>query len=145
MERLYARKVLNLLHLTEFTILVEYIEVVVPVVYSIYVVAMSYFPNRIYYAQLAYMDADNLQNTLSNVLLYSFLEFVSLVVLAVFLRRTMEYSPVNQLAFVLRTQWKMVQSKLVLWVVYVVQSSLVHFGADYSFQFAWLKANPGSS
>ncbi|KAF1778561.1 hypothetical protein GQ600_17647 [Phytophthora cactorum] len=114
MERLYARKVLNLLHLTEFTILVEYIEVVVPVVYSIYVVAMSYFPNRIYYAQLAYMDADNLQNTLSNVLLYSFLEFVSLVVLAVFLRRTMEYSPVNQLAFVLRTQWKMVQSKLVL-------------------------------
>ncbi|KAG6975045.1 hypothetical protein JG687_00000068 [Phytophthora cactorum] len=33
MERLYARKVLNLLHLTEFTILVEYIEVVVPVVY----------------------------------------------------------------------------------------------------------------
>ncbi|KAG6977760.1 hypothetical protein JG688_00000006 [Phytophthora aleatoria] len=74
------------------------------------------------------MDADNLQNTLSNVLLYSFHEFVSLVVLAVFLRRTMEYSPVNQLAFVLRTQWKMVQSKLVLWVVYVVQSSLVHFG-----------------
>ncbi|EEY66198.1 nipped-B-like protein [Phytophthora infestans T30-4] len=36
MERLYARKVLNLLHLTEFTILVEYIEVVVPVVYLLH-------------------------------------------------------------------------------------------------------------
>ncbi|KUF64627.1 hypothetical protein AM587_10016904 [Phytophthora nicotianae] len=88
MERLYARKVLNLLRLTEFTILVEYIEVVVPIVYSIYVVAMSYFPNRIYYTQLAHMDADKLQSTLSNVILYSFLEFISLVVLILFLRRT---------------------------------------------------------
>ncbi|ETL36978.1 hypothetical protein L916_11134 [Phytophthora nicotianae] len=145
MERLYARKVLNLLRLTEFTILVEYIEVVVPIVYSIYVVAMSYFPNRIYYTQLAHMDADKLQSTLSNVILYSFLEFISLVVLILFLRRTVGFSPANQLAFVLRTQWKMVQSKLVLWVVYVVQSSLVHFGADYSFQFAWLKANPATT
>ncbi|KAF4135783.1 hypothetical protein GN958_ATG15007 [Phytophthora infestans] len=130
MERLYARKVLNLLHLTEFTILVEYIEVVVPVVYSIYVVAMSFFPNRIYYTQLAHMDADNLQSTLSNVLLYSFLEFISLIVLCLFLWKTVEFVPTCQLAFVLRTQWRMVQSKLVLWVVYVVQSSLVHFGTS---------------
>ncbi|OWZ15638.1 hypothetical protein PHMEG_00010690 [Phytophthora megakarya] len=125
LERQYARKVLNLLHLTEFTILIEYIEVIVPVVYSIYVVAMSYLPNRVYYAQLAYMDVES---TLSNVLLYSFLEFLSLILLTTFLRKTMEYSPTHQLAFVLRTQWKMVQSTLVLWVVYVVQSSLVHFG-----------------
>ncbi|POM68791.1 Hypothetical protein PHPALM_14999, partial [Phytophthora palmivora] len=127
MERQYARKVLNLLHLTEFTILIEYIEVIVPVVYSIYVVAMSYLPNRVYYEQLAYMDVDKLQSTLANVLLYSFLELLSLVVLTAFLRKTMEYSPVHQLAFVLWTQWKMVQSKLILWVVYVVQSSLIHF------------------
>eukprot|EP00644_Phytophthora_capsici_P000072 jgi/Phyca11/99821/e_gw1.4.1057.1 len=139
MERLYARKVLNLLHLTEFTILVEYIEVIVPVVYSIYVIAMSYLPNRVYYAQLADMNTEKLQSTLSNVLLYSLLEFISLVVLTVFLRKTLKFSPVHQLAFVLRSQWKMVQSKLVLWVLYVVQSSLVHFGADYTFQFAWLK------
>ncbi|KAJ8533462.1 hypothetical protein ON010_g13792 [Phytophthora cinnamomi] len=33
MERLYARKMLNLLYLVEFTILIEYIEVIVPVVY----------------------------------------------------------------------------------------------------------------
>ncbi|KAK1947921.1 Sister chromatid cohesion protein SCC2 [Phytophthora citrophthora] len=127
MERLYARKVLNLLHLTEFTILVEYIEVIVPIVYSIYVVAMSYLPNRVYYAQLANMNNEKLQSTLSNVLLYSLLEFISLIVLTIFLRRTMEFSPVHQLAFVLRTQWKMVQSKLVLWVLYVVQSSLGEF------------------
>ncbi|KAE8954968.1 hypothetical protein PR001_g32284, partial [Phytophthora rubi] len=129
---------LNLLHLVEFTILIEYIEVIVPVVYSIYVATMSYLPNRVYYAQLANMDADKLRSTLSNVLLYGFLEFVSLIVLTVILQKTMKYSPVHQLAFVLRNQWRMVQSKLVLWVVYVVQSSLVHFGADYSFQFVWL-------
>lgn len=36
MERLYARKMLNLLYLVEFTILIEYIEVIVPVVYCTY-------------------------------------------------------------------------------------------------------------
>ncbi|RLN71616.1 hypothetical protein BBJ28_00007500 [Nothophytophthora sp. Chile5] len=90
---------------------------------------MSYLPNRIYYPQLAHMDTDGLRKTLSNVLLYGLLEFLSILVLDYVLRKSMRYSPVSQLAFVLQTQWKMVQSKLVLWVLYVVQSSLVHFGA----------------
>jgi hypothetical protein len=117
---------------------------------------MTSFPNRVYYPELKAMDADGLQNTLFNVLLYALLELISLVLLDIVLRRLVQFSPVSQLAFVLRTQWKMVQSKLVLWVLYVVQSSLVHCGtclvpfivshtavahllrADYSFKFAWL-------
>jgi hypothetical protein len=74
------------------------------------------------------MDASNLQRTLSNVLLYSLLEFVSLALLSTALQKTMKHSPAHQLAFVLRTQWKTVQSKLVLWVLYAVQSTLIHFG-----------------
>ncbi|ETP41514.1 hypothetical protein F442_11401 [Phytophthora nicotianae P10297] len=140
----YVHKVARLLHLVEFMILVEYTEVIVPVVYSIYVGAMSYLPNRVYYPQLADMGAAGLQSTLSNVLLYGFLEFISILVLEFVLRKSIKYSPVCQLGFVLRNQWKMVQSKLVLWVLYVVQSSLVHFGADYSFQFAWLHQSSNS-
>ncbi|OWZ22946.1 hypothetical protein PHMEG_0002247 [Phytophthora megakarya] len=89
---------------------------------------MSYLPNREFYPQLANMDAIGLRNTLSNVILYGFLELISIIVLEFVLRTAMKYSPVCQLGFVLQNQWKMVQSKLVLWVLYVVQSSLVHFG-----------------
>jgi hypothetical protein len=78
------------------------------------------------------MDADGLQNTLFNVLLYALLELISLVLLDIVLRRLVQFSPVSQLAFVLRTQWKMVQSKLVLWVLYVVQSSLVHCARHFT-------------
>ncbi|ETN07215.1 hypothetical protein F442_11412 [Phytophthora nicotianae P10297] len=89
---------------------------------------MSYLPNRIYYPELKDMDSDRLHQTLINVLLYSLLELISLVVLDVVLRRLVHFSPVSQLAFVLKTQWRM--------------SSLVHFGADYSFKFAWLRDPP---
>ncbi|ETM43509.1 hypothetical protein L914_11040 [Phytophthora nicotianae] len=68
---------------------------------------MSYLPNRIYYPELKDMDSDRLHQTLINVLLYSLLELISLVVLDVVLRRLVHFSPVSQLAFVLKTQWRM--------------------------------------
>lgn len=40
--------------------------------------------------------------------------------------------------FVLQPQWQLVQSKLVLWVVFSMQITIAHFGSYYSFQFAWL-------
>ncbi|GAB9475969.1 hypothetical protein Gpo141_00013044 [Globisporangium polare] len=54
------------------------------------------------------------------------------------LGKKLQISPIYQLTFVLETLWQLVQSKLILWVVFSVQTSLDHFGADSSFKFVWL-------
>lgn len=99
-------------------------------------------PNRAYYAQLKDVDQETLQRTIWSILTYAALEVISFVLLSAVLGRKLQISPLHQLAFVLQTQWQLVQSKLVLWVVFSVQTSLDHFGADYSFQFAWLQSKP---
>lgn len=129
---------LQLLHMTEFFVLVEYTEVMIPVLYCLYLLAMRHLPNRVYYAQLKNVDDTKLKQNIGNIMLYGLLELVSFLLLSWFLGRKLKISSIHQLAFVLERQWSMVQSKLILWVVLTVQSSLEHFGADYSFQFKWL-------
>lgn len=93
-----------------------------------YLFIMYHLPNRAYYEQIAKMDQAHLRNTLSNVLLYSGLQLVSLVILNYVLWRKMQFSVFRQLSFVLEKQWIQVQHKLVFWVFYNVQTSLQHFG-----------------
>ncbi|KAG6587375.1 uncharacterized protein IUM83_02999 [Phytophthora cinnamomi] len=66
------------------------------------------------------------------------LEFLSLVMALIVLKRTAGFSTLRQLAFVLETQASMVQSKLTTLFVYVMQVPLVHLGGDFSFKFAWI-------
>jgi hypothetical protein len=75
---------------------------------------------------------------LTNLAVYLLLEVGSLALLCSVLQRKLGFSPIKQLAFVLESQWHLVQSKLVLWVVFAVQSRLEHFGTDFSFRFDWL-------
>lgn len=124
----FVQKVTQLLFTSEFVVLIEYTEVIVPIIYSIYVVAAYHLENREYYAQLADMDAARLTTTVSNVLMYSGLELFSLLVMSSTLKRRLGIATFKQLSFVLEKQWKVVQAKLLLWFFYVVQSSLYHFG-----------------
>lgn len=100
---------------------------------------MSNLPNRAYYPQLQNVDSNTLGRKTGNVLVYASLEVLSFLFLVVIVHRKLKVSPVKQLAFVLVSQWQFVQSKLILWVVFSVQTTLQHFGVDYSFQFAWLR------
>lgn len=51
------------------------------------------------------------------------------------LRKKLQLSSTALLAFVLESQWKMVQSKLVIWIFYVIQSLLQHYGNPSSEPF----------
>ncbi|TMW64943.1 hypothetical protein Poli38472_009110 [Pythium oligandrum] len=132
-------KTRRLLHLTEFVILVEYIEIIVPTIFSIYLVICFQLPNHVYYPQLRDINASKLTGTVARVLVYALLELVSLVVLSVCLRRKVVISPLYQLAFVLEKQWQLVQFKLSFWMLFTVMQALEHAGADYTFQFKWLQ------
>lgn len=95
---------LKLLHMAEFLLLVEYTEVMILVVYCLYLLVMSHLPNRMYYAQLNDVDSDVLRSKIVNVLLYLTLELTSFLLLSLVLSRKFTMSGVHQLAFVLECQ-----------------------------------------
>ncbi|RLN06607.1 hypothetical protein BBJ28_00002804 [Nothophytophthora sp. Chile5] len=141
-ERLrYLQHALQILHVVEFLLLIEFTEVIIPVIYCIYLSAVYRLPNRIYYAQLRGVDDATLQRNLLSVATYSLLELASFLMLSFVLQRKVGISSIRQLAFVLSSQWQVVQCKFVLWVVHSVQAPLDHFGADFSFKFQWLHTN----
>uniref|UniRef100_K3X2L7 Uncharacterized protein n=1 Tax=Globisporangium ultimum (strain ATCC 200006 / CBS 805.95 / DAOM BR144) TaxID=431595 RepID=K3X2L7_GLOUD len=113
----FVQQVLHILYMTEFLLLLELTEVVVPVAYSIYFGLTFYLPNRAYYAQHRDIDAAKLLGNIGNILVYGVLEACSLAFLS------------------------QVQSKLVFWVIFTLQAPLAHFGVGFSFKFAWLKTN----
>lgn len=88
---------------------------------------VAQMPNRNYYAQV--QGEDDLFGTIRGILFYGFMEFISLVALEIVLVRQLGMSGIVQLAFMLQRQVDGVQTKLLFWVFYFSQSSLVHFGA----------------
>ncbi|KAF1774561.1 hypothetical protein GQ600_12891 [Phytophthora cactorum] len=104
-----------------------------------------------------------LTTTISHVLVYSSLELASLIMAMMLLKRSLGFLPIRQLSFVLENQAGIIQAKLLILFIYVMQISLVHIGtdifeflvnlsilykysnarlaivgADFSFKFAWL-------
>ncbi|GMF34314.1 unnamed protein product [Phytophthora fragariaefolia] len=145
----YTRLVQRLLYLSEFILLLNYVEVVIPLVFckyncssgfhsitnsflhehsAMYLYGMYHLPNREYYAQLHGMTESELVLTLKNVLFYCSLQLVSLLLLFFALKRQLGFSPIHQLAFVLDKQFVGIQVKLVFWVYYNAQASLEHSG-----------------
>eukprot|EP00644_Phytophthora_capsici_P011733 jgi/Phyca11/123522/e_gw1.50.406.1 len=135
------KKSLQVLYLTEFMLLTEFAEVLVPVIYSGYLAILYHFPNRQYYPQLTNLSDQELWQKVFSVLQYGILELVSLFLLVVVLNRLVHTHSLKQLAFVLEREFLMVQPKLILWVTMTLQSTLPQMGVDYSFKFAWLHNN----
>lgn len=67
---------------------------------------------------------------MSSFFIYAGVELVTLVAVNHIVWRRLRFSLFKQLAFVLSKQWRSIQAKLVLWVLYVVQCSLIHFGTS---------------
>ncbi|EGZ21817.1 hypothetical protein PHYSODRAFT_489854, partial [Phytophthora sojae] len=124
----YALNVRKVLYITEFVILLNFVEVIVPIIFSANLVVMYHLPNRNYYSQIKGMDDDKLRKTLENVMLYCFLQILSLVVLFYVLWHRLRISGLRELAFVLERQGEQVQTKLVFWVFYNVQATMQHYG-----------------
>ncbi|TMW59094.1 hypothetical protein Poli38472_007239 [Pythium oligandrum] len=123
----YVASVLKLLHMTEFVMLIEYTEVVVPVIYSSYLFIVFHLPNRIYNPYLRDISQATLYQTLANMLPYALLELMSLVLLQVLIARKLELSPMHQMAFVLEKQSGLIQIKLIAWFIFMIEF-VQHFG-----------------
>lgn len=110
------------------------------------------------------MSEAELLTTIRSLLIYCSLQLLSSVLLLAVLRRRYNLVSESILSFVLKTDWTVVQGLLVLWIIYVLQSSIQHVGThtgnailgflrhcllynhprfcysgtDYTFKFQWL-------
>lgn len=168
LQDVYVERVLALLHMTEFAVLTEFVEFIVPMIYgesmpicflvilgcpnldciaAMYVALAVFLPNNAYYPQLIphATEAHVLANTtaimpsappsgmppaLARTLTYSLVELISLFRLDWMLRRRLDFSPISQLAFRLESQWRSIHAGLILYVTYIIESTLEHHGAN---------------
>ncbi|GMF31655.1 unnamed protein product [Phytophthora lilii] len=112
----------------EYVILSEYIECILPLVYAIYLGGLYQLPTAAFYPFTSSQAPDKMTSTLIQLMIYGSLEFISFIGLHVLLRKRLGYSPIYQLAFVLETHAVMLQSLLFVWILFIVQLTLVHSG-----------------
>ncbi|KAG3163016.1 hypothetical protein PI124_g12795 [Phytophthora idaei] len=132
---------LEVLFFSECLLLTEYLESIIPVLYGLFILLVVNLPSAPYHVDLIGINRDNVGDTLANVYIYAFLEFVSFVTLTLLMMRNCRLQALCHLAFVLETQMLLVQVKLVTWVLMSLSFRVVHFGADFTFQFSWMDQN----
>ncbi|POM66326.1 Hypothetical protein PHPALM_17827 [Phytophthora palmivora] len=126
---------LQVLFYCEYVIMSEYIECILPLVYAGYLSGLYRLPTAAYYPFTRSLTPTKMRSTLIQLIMYGSLEFWSFVGLHVLLKKRLGYSPVYQLAFVLETHVIIVQSLLFIWIIFIVQLTLVHAGVDFNAPF----------
>ncbi|KAG7388230.1 hypothetical protein PHYPSEUDO_012888 [Phytophthora pseudosyringae] len=126
---------LRLLFTTECLILAEYLEAVMPFLYACFILVMVELPNAQYHSELDGVNEQNVHARVQSIFVYASLELLSMVGLVMLLGHRGGVKVLHQLAFTLETQRSLVQGKLLLWMLMVMGFRVVHFGADFTFQF----------
>ncbi|TMW60535.1 hypothetical protein Poli38472_000577 [Pythium oligandrum] len=127
-----VHKLMSVLYIAEFVLLIEFAEVMIPILYSIYLVAMSYLPNRQHYDQLATLTEDELVSSILSVMLNAGLEFLSFCSICWLLGRELRLKSLHLVGFSLEHHRHTIIPILTSWVTYVIQQSLNHNGACIS-------------
>ncbi|OWZ17799.1 hypothetical protein PHMEG_0008208 [Phytophthora megakarya] len=113
---------------SEYILMAEYIEFIVPMLYALYLVVLFNLPVAAYYPHTASMTVRKLHDTVTNILIYAAIEFAAFGALLVILKRKFGFLPLYQLAFVLETQAPALQGHLFVWTITILHLTLVHYG-----------------
>ncbi|KAG7387121.1 hypothetical protein PHYPSEUDO_014641 [Phytophthora pseudosyringae] len=133
------QEALEVLFTSECLALSEYMEVIVPTLYGIFVLVMVHLPSAQYHTELAAVNSNNVSDVVARIFAYTLMEFGSFIVLAVIKQKYCGINVLYQLAFVIETQVLFVQSTLMMWILMILTYRVVHFGCDFSFQFEWVR------
>ena len=88
--------------------------------------------------RLDVMDAEHFETSINWVTLLFFVELGGFTLLFLLLYRLQGWSPLRQLAFVLKEHWWLLGSSVVLMFVYTVALIVKQNGCDFSFKFQWM-------
>ncbi|EGZ08801.1 hypothetical protein PHYSODRAFT_339235 [Phytophthora sojae] len=107
---------LETLFTIECLVVASYLEAVIPLLYASYILVVVHLPSARYHTEMV---------------------VVTIVLLLMVVKRNCGVKALHQLAFVLETQMSAIQGKLMFWMLITLCSRLVHFGVDFTFQFAF--------
>lgn len=115
---------------SEYILLAEYIEFMVPTLYALYLAVLFHLPVAAFYPHTASMTVHKLHDTATNILIYAAIEFAAFGALLALLKRKFGFSPLYQLAFVLETQAPALQGHLFVWTITILHLTLTHYGTE---------------
>lgn len=127
------RETLETMFTTECIIVTAYLEAVVPLFYSGYILMMVHVQSAQYHTEMEGITPENVSHKVLPVFVFAFLQLVSFVLLAVVIKRNCGVRALYQLAFVLETQMTLIQGKLMLWMMITFCFRVVHFGKAMRF------------
>lgn len=127
------KRTLDLLRMSEAVLLVEYIECAISIVYVIYLPILFYLPNGKFYPEIKTLTSNTMQTTVTNVLIYATLEFMSLLWVHWMFKRRFQVSALHQLAFALEDGQLIIQANFLAWTIVIFQFILQHLGKEKSF------------
>ncbi|TMW68199.1 hypothetical protein Poli38472_007871 [Pythium oligandrum] len=136
-----VRQALELASAAESVLLVEYFEVIVPIINCLFLVIGSTLPATQYNTRLAgfYRQPAAVAKAAKSILMYSFLQLLSCVAMHFVMKYRYGMSAAYQLSFVLERHGRSIQGKMLAWLPVIISFSLVHGGVDFSFKFNFSK------
>ncbi|KAJ8571938.1 hypothetical protein ON010_g4894 [Phytophthora cinnamomi] len=121
-------KASKLLFYLEYQVLSAYIKGAIPLVYATYLMILVNLPSAQFYPHARDLTPSQLQTTVGSIVAYAIVEFLSFAWLQIVVERKLGFSLLYQLAFVLETEMELIQGRLFVWIIILLQFSLVHFG-----------------
>ncbi|TMW68197.1 hypothetical protein Poli38472_007869 [Pythium oligandrum] len=130
-------RALQLANVAESILLVEYFEVIIPIVNGVFLLVAAQFPSARFNSSIAplYNDRDQLKRALWSLMLYSALQGLSCVAMHVVMKRRYGISAIAHLSFVLERYHTSILGKMLTWLPIILHFTLTHYGSDYSFRF----------
>ncbi|KUF80098.1 hypothetical protein AM587_10015062 [Phytophthora nicotianae] len=130
-----VKQTLQLLFNNEYIGLIAYAQCIIPVLYLLYMPALQALPNHVYYpTHYRYFgDAIEFEERMMVVGILALMQLLILVTLQVIVMKRFGISTIYQVAFVLESRFVMLQCRVLMWLVFAVQSTLIHYGRSLPF------------
>ncbi|TMW68196.1 hypothetical protein Poli38472_007868 [Pythium oligandrum] len=131
------KNALQLANTAESILLIEYYEVVIPVVNGVFLLIAAQFPSAQFNSRIRpfYHDPVLLSSSLLSLLLYSVLQGLSCVAMHLVMKYRYGISAVAHLSFVLERYHQSILGMMVAWLPIILHFTLMHYGSDFTFRF----------
>ncbi|EGZ13730.1 hypothetical protein PHYSODRAFT_335469 [Phytophthora sojae] len=123
----FLRDSLEVLFTVECLVVTAYLEAVIPLFYTAYILVMVHLPSSRYHTEMVGMTPDNVVARILPVFTFGLLEIAPLVLLVVVIKRNCRMRAIYHLAFVLESQRSLIQIKLIVWVMITLCFRVMHF------------------
>ncbi|TMW68198.1 hypothetical protein Poli38472_007870 [Pythium oligandrum] len=121
---------LQLANAAESILLIEYYEVIIPVVNALFLLVAAQSPSAQYNSRIApfYRNRDQLTSAMLSITLYSALQGLSCVAMHLVMKHRYGISAIAHLSFVLERYHQSILGKMLAWLPIILHFTLMHYG-----------------